>query len=125
MITAKSGQEHYLTQLSKGTASICSDLPRDRGGSGEYLKPHDLLCAGFASCLNITLRMVLERMNVAYDQVVTKVDLSADKENATTFLYHIEIVGDIDAAVKEAAIAKALNCPVRKTLSKDISFQPL
>ena len=125
MITAESEQNKYLTQISNGITHICSDVTHDKGGSGDCFGPHDLLCAGYASCLNITVRMVLERMNLKYDKVIVKVDLNRDKDDITTFLYDVEIIGDIDAATKEAVIAKALNCPVKKTLSKSIDFQPM
>ena len=125
MITAESEQSKYLTQISNGTARIFSDTAKDKGGGGDYFRPHDLLCAGYASCLNISVRMVLERMNLKYDKVIVKVDVNRDKEDSATFLHHVEIIGDIDAATKETVISKALNCPVKKTLSKSIGFQPM
>ena len=124
MINAESGSEKYLTLLSNGAVSITSDTTQSKGGGGEYLRPHDLLCAGFASCLNISVRMVLEEMNIDYEKVVTKVDVNRDQEDNTIFLYDIDIIGDIDTATKESVLSKASNCPVRKTLSKNIDFQP-
>ncbi|MCL1972742.1 MAG: OsmC family protein [Endomicrobia bacterium] len=125
MIIAESGQEKYLTQLSNGAVNITADTTGNNGGSGEYFRPHDLLCAGLASCLNISIRMVLEKMNLKYDKVIAKVDVNRTKEDSTIFLYHVEIIGDINAYTKEDVISKAMNCPVRKTLSKNISFQPM
>jgi len=124
MIIAESGQGNYFTQVSNGTAIINADVTKEKGGGGNSFRPHDLICAGFASCLNITIRMVLDRMNLKYSNVITKVDLDR-KEDSTTFLYQAEILGDIDSETKEKVISKALNCPVRKTLSKDIDFQPV
>lgn len=125
MIIAESKQKEYLTQLDNGTASICSDTTQDKGGGGDYFRPHDLLCAGYASCLNISVRMVLDKMNLKYDKVITKVDIDRDKPDSTIFLYAVEIIGNIDTATKEMVILRALNCPVRKTLVKQIDFQPL
>jgi len=123
MITTESGENNYFTQISNGIASINADTAKDKNGSGDYFRPHDLIGAGFASCLNITVRMVLERMNLTYEKVITKVDLDRE-DDATTFLYQVEIVGDMDEATKARVIAKALDCPVRKTLSNKIDFQP-
>ncbi|MCL2321773.1 MAG: OsmC family protein [Oscillospiraceae bacterium] len=123
MIIAESNQDKYSTQVSNGTSSIIIDTMSDKGGSGDYFRPHDLLCAGYASCLNITVRMILEKMNLKYDKVITKVDIDRDKEDSTTFLYHVEIIGDIDTFKKNAVIALASNCPVKKTLSKNIEFK--
>jgi putative redox protein len=122
MITAQSGEDKYFTQLSNGTAMIYADTTGDKGGSGNYFRPHDLLCAGLSSCLNITVRMILERMALKYEKVITNVDLNR-QENSTTFLYHIDIVGDIDDATKDRIIAEVSNCPVRKTLSQKIDFE--
>jgi len=123
MITAESSQENYLTQLSDGTVNIYSDTTQNKGGGGNALRPHDLLCAAYASCLNISVRMVLDKIGLKYDKVITNVDVNREKEDSTIFMYHVEIIGDIDASTKERVISKALNCPVRKTLSKNISFQ--
>ena len=122
MIIAEGGNNKYFTQISNGSAGINADVTEDKGGSGSFFRPHDLIAAGFASCLNITIRMVLDSMNLSYENVITKVDLNRE-EDKTTFLYHTEILGDIDTATKEAVISKAINCPVRKTLSKVIDFQ--
>ena len=125
MIIAESSGVNYLTQINNGTTVINSDVTEEKGGGGEYFRPHDLLCAAYASCLNITVRMVLDRMGLKYDKVVTNIDVDREKENSTIFMYHVEIIGDIDIAAKEAVIAKAMNCPVRKTLSQNISFQAM
>ena len=125
MITAESDNKNYSTCVSNGIAVINSDTTEDKGGSGEYFRPHDLLCAAYASCLNISVRMVLDKMGLKYDKVITNVDMDRENEGNTIFIYHVEIIGDIDIPTKEAAITKALNCPVRKTLSKNISFQPM
>lgn len=123
MVFAESKKEHYLTQLANGSAVVIADVKKDDGGSGEHFGPHDFLCAAYATCLNITIRMVLDRMSLKYDKVITEVELDRSHEDKTIFLYHADIIGDIDDETKEAVIAKSLRCPVKKTLSKDIDFQ--
>jgi len=125
MIIAESGSEKYLTKLSNGSISISSDTTQSKGGGGEYFRPHDLLCAGLASCLNISVRMVLEKMNLKYEKIITTVDMNRDQEESTTFLYDVDIIGNIDNDIKESILSKVVNCPVRKTLSKNIGFQPM
>jgi len=68
---------------------VCSDTTPDKGGGGDCLRLHDLLCAGFASCLNITIRMLLDRMSLQYDKVITKVDINRDVPDNATFLYDV------------------------------------
>ncbi len=125
MIIAKSGQENYYTEVSNGITSIASDVTGEKGGNGNNFRPHELLCSGFASCLNITVRMVLERKNIDYDQVVVKVDLDSSDETKTKFFYDIEIIGDIPEKKKQEIINIAKNCPVRRTLERQIEFEAM
>ena len=125
MIISKSMSENYKTEISNGSAVICSDVTEDKGDNGEYFGPHDLLCASLASCLNITARMVLDRMNVAYEKVVVKVDLDRTDEARTGFLYDVEIIGDVPEELKQKVINLVSKCPVHKTLAKEIYFEKL
>ncbi|WPC43853.1 OsmC family protein [Clostridium sp. JS66] len=125
MIISECKQENYCTEISNGNSVIFSDVTGEKGGKGQYLRPHDLLCAGFASCINITTRMLLERKNIKYEKVIVKVDLDRSDENKTKFLYDIDILGDISNDTKKLIISMVRNCPVKKTLSKEIEFQSI
>lgn len=119
MIVSESKKENYDTEISNENAFIISD------STGKYLSPHDLLCAGFGACLNITTRMVLDRKNIKYEKVIVKVDLDKSDENKAKFLYSVDILGDISDATKQHILDIVKNCPVRKTLSRKIEFQPI
>jgi len=125
MVISTSGKENYYTSVSNEFAETYADATKDKGGSGQYFRPHDLICAGYASCLNMTVRMVLEKMDIHYQDVKVKVDLDRSREDKTIFLYDVEIVADMDSQTKELVIRTAKNCPVRKTLSKSIEFQKM
>lgn len=125
MIVAESKQDGYLTQLSNGDTTIFSDVTKEKGGSGEHFVPHDFICAGYATCLNITTRMILERMNVKYEKVIAKVDLDKSNEDKTIFLFDVDIIGDISPETKAVVLEKLERCPVRKTLSKEIGFEKI
>jgi putative redox protein len=125
MIISESKEENYCTEISNENTFIFSDVTKEKGGTGEYLTPSDLLCAGFASCLNITTRMVLERKGIKYEKVIVKVDLDSSDDGKTKFLYDIDIIGDISNDTKKLIIDKVKNCPVRKTLSKKIEFETM
>jgi putative redox protein len=125
VIISESVCENYKTGITNGSAVICSDVTEDKGGNGEYFRPHDLLCAGLASCLNITARMVLDKMNVAYEKVIVKVDLDRTDEVRTGFLYDVDIIGDVPEEVKQKVINLLSKCPVHKTLAKEIYFEKL
>lgn len=123
MIISESKKENYCTEISNGNTAFLSDVAEEKGGKGQYLRPHDLLCGGFASCLNIATRMVLEHKNIKYEKVIVKVDLDRSDEKKTKFLYDIDIIGDISNETKRLIINMVKNCPVKKTLSKEIEFK--
>ena len=119
MIIAESNSEKYSTQITTENASLIADVVDTATNT---FQPHELLCAGLASYLDITVRMILEHKNIVYDNVIVKVDINTESETKTQFIYNIEITGDISEPVKKRVIEIARNCPVRKTLSKKIEF---
>ncbi len=123
MIISTSEDPTYLTNLWNGAVSVSSDVTEEKGGSGNYFRPHDLLEAAYASCLNITTRMVLDSLKLPYEEVRVTVELDRQDEAKTVFTSQIEIVGDIDEATKQRVLRLALNCPVKKTLSKPLEFR--
>ncbi|MFE5321502.1 OsmC family protein [Paenibacillus sp. NPDC056579] len=122
MVISTSGSEAYITELFNGTSKIYSDVAEDKGGSGKYFRPHDLIESGYASCLNITTRMVLDSMSLSYDRVTVKVEFDRSNEEKTTFKYQIDISGSIANETREEVLKRVANCPVKKTLSKQLEF---
>src|SRR5450631_2549370 len=123
MVISKSEHFAYLTDLWNGTGVISADVTEEKGGSGKYFRPHDLLEAAYASCLNITIRMVLVSLKLPYEAVTVMVELDRKDEAKTVFTSDIEIVGAIDGETKRRVLQLALNCPVKKTLSKPLEFR--
>ncbi len=119
MITAKSNSEKYSTYVTTRNAKLIADVTET---AIDAFNPHDLLCAGLAACLDITIRMILEHKNIIYDEVIVNVDINTDNDINTQFIYNINIIGDIPAAVKKRVIEIAQKCPVKKTLSRQIEF---
>mgnify|MGYP000114963735 CR=1 FL=1 len=120
MVVSTSNEIPYLTEVNDGCMTILSDVAEDKGGGSKGMRPHDLLCAGLASCMNMTARMVLERKGLPYEKVIVKVDLDRSDEESTVFLYDVDIVGDISEDKKNAVKEILINCPVSKTLRKQI-----
>lgn len=123
MVISKSKNKKYITQISNSSEIIYSDVTEEKGGNGKYFRPHDLIEAGYASCLNITTRMVLDSMNINYEEIIVKVELDRENEDKTIFKYKVDIIGDIDEITRETVLKRVKNCPVRKTLSKPIEFE--
>lgn len=124
MITAISRETNYKTDITGESASITMDLAVASGGSGEGLVPFELLLSGFASCLNITIRMLLDKKKVPYRQVKVIAEEDREKKPGTmTISWQAAIDADIPEEDKEKYIARAFEkCPVHNALAGNIEF---
>lgn len=67
--------------------------------------------------------MLLDKEKLLYDTVKISVELNQDSPDKTIFVYNVDISGNIEEEIKQAIIKKASQCPVRRTLSKIITFE--
>ncbi|ADU26669.1 OsmC family protein [Ethanoligenens harbinense] len=124
MVTSISEQARYKTRVEGNHAlQVYADVSEQKGGKSNGFRPHDLLCASLAACLNITVRMLLEELALSYDSVKVVVDLKRENPLKTTFLYHVDIEGKMSEDMKETVIKKAADCSIHQTLSGPISFE--
>ena len=110
--------------VDTGKGTLVGDSAKDRGGSGNYPAPFDLVCSGFACCLNTNARKVLLEKQIAYDKVITKVD--GDRcDNKVEYQYSIEIIAPKATEEQRAAcVAEAFKrSGIRKVLSSEVSFK--
>jgi Predicted redox protein, regulator of disulfide bond formation len=121
VVTSISQKINYCTEITNSDGKIISDTTADKGGTGKYFRPHELLCAGLASCLNISIKMILDDKNIKYDKVVVNVDLDRSNDNKTVFIYDIDIE-DVSMETKQMVKNMLKSCPVKETLSKEIQF---
>jgi len=124
MVTAQNGNRNYLVNLNNGMAEICADVLPDKGGQGNHFRPHDLLSAAYAACLNISVRMILDRLELPYSDVKVEVEME-QAEGKAVFKNKIDIEGNLSEEQKKKVLTLAANCPVRKTLSSTILFESL
>ncbi len=124
MITAISKEKNYKTDITGESASITMDMPVASGGSGGAMVPFELLLSGFASCLNITIRMLLDKKGVSYRQVRVTADEDRNKKPGSMIIsWQAEIEGDIPEEDKQKYIARAFEkCPVHNALAGNIEF---
>lgn len=124
MVTAKSDSANYRTIIAGSSGEVLADVSADRGGTGEGLKPFELLLGGFVSCLNITLRMLLDKKGIAYRSVSVTADETREKKPGTMQIsFRVELDADITEEEKTAVIARAFEkCPVHNALAGDIEF---
>lgn len=121
MIITKNSTEKYQCSAIVGNYQIVADNTPGKGGKGNGIRPHEILETAFASCLNMSVRMHCDRLNIPSDHISVTVFLDR-KEEETVFNYSIEFGSEISESDKARVLQAVQSCPVRKTLSKQIIF---
>jgi putative redox protein len=123
MICAKSELTRYKTRFSDGEHECISDTTADKGGGASGFRPHHLLEAALATCVNMTVRMYAENHGIPLRGVTTNVSLDRTPPDEVVFRYEVALDGELTAEQQSKLIQAAGACPVRKTLSKRIKFE--
>ena len=122
MIQAESQSQDFLTHFTNGDQEGIADTTSDKGGSNQGFRPHELLEAALASCMNITLRMTAQQMGIALSQVRVSVSLDRSSPDRSTFGYSVVFPDSLSEPEQQTLLAAIENCPVRNTLSKGLWF---
>ena len=123
MIQTENEEINYKTKFSNGEHSAFSDTTIDKGGSNSGFRPHELLEAAVASCINMHIRMFAENHKMDVSKVKTEVSLNRNEPESAVFEYKVEVEGKLTELEKEKLMQIAQSCPVKKTLSKRINFK--
>jgi putative redox protein len=123
MITTQSKKPRYLVQFTNGTQQADADVLPIKGGQGAGFGPHELLEASLACCINMWIRMQADLLGIPVGPISVTVSLKRDHPQEAVFDYAV----NFDTALSEDQQAKLMqiadDCPVRRTLSKRLSFQ--
>lgn len=122
MIQANSENLPYLVSVTNGPNAFVSDTTTDKGGSGDGFRPHELLEAALASCMNMTIRMFAEKYSIPLHSVSTTVELDRSNPDETIFNYKLDLAGPLSDDQRQHLIRAVQHCPVWQTLSKKLSF---
>ncbi len=124
MITATSDTPRYLTRFTDGRHQGEADTTADKGGGDAGFRPHALLEAALACCVNMNVRIYAENHGIALSGVTTRVALDRSAPGETAFRYEIEVHGKLTPEESERLKRAGNACAVRRTLSKAIRFEP-
>ncbi|MFI2241483.1 OsmC family protein [Streptomyces chrestomyceticus] len=105
-----------------GNVAVADTLKAGTGGSAG-MRPHELLEASLATCMAISTRMALADLGITDADVRVRVHLERE-ESATRFRYELLLAPELEAhrTAIEECIARS---PVRSTLSKPLTFEPV
>lgn len=124
MIRTTNEEPRYLNKFSNGKGVGFADVSEDQGGTGISFRPHDLLEAALATCINISVRMYAERHGVPLEDVTTEVTLDRGSVSESVFRYEVELRGaNLTAEQRDRLLAVAKGCSVRRTLSRPLRFE--
>ena len=123
MIKTTSETMQYQTRFTNGQAVSFSDTTMDKGGSETGFRPHELLEAALATCMNMSLRMHAKKWSIPLTEVSTTVKLDRSNPDEVVFDYTVEFEGPISEADRRRLSEALRSCPVRQTLSKRLTFK--
>ena len=113
----------YQTRFTNGQDAALADTTKDKGGNGSGFRPHELLEAALASCMNMAVRMHAEKLSIPITGVSTTVRLDRSNPDEVVFDCNLEIEGDMTDEDRRRLSEVARSCPVRTTLSKTLKFK--
>ena len=125
MIVTESMTNDYMTRFSTDGHSAYADTTTDKGGGNSGFRPHELLEAALATCINMHVRMYSKNHGIALEQVSTKVLLDRSNPLEAIFKYSLVLAGELNSEERKKLIQIAETCPVRQTLLRKISFRNL
>lgn len=123
MVTSINENEHYRVVISNGEHEITADAPVLKGGSGSAMRPHQLLEAALASCLNITIRMYADKKGIPLSNIRTMVTADRSQIGETVFQYSYAFDGNMTDRQLERLQEIVAECPIQKMLANRISFK--
>ena len=124
MITATNQQPLYRTTFASPACESTADVGAAYGGQGRGFRPHELLEAAVATCMNMTVRMHAQKLGMRLASVVTKVDLDRSDPEVAAFRFELDLAGDLSADERHELHRVAARCPVSRTLARDIVVTP-
>ena len=124
MIRATNEPAPYRTRFSDGEHECLADTTPAKGGGNSGFRPHDLLEAALASCINMTVRMYAAHHGIPLGTVAVKVSLDRGNPEETVFRYEVDVDGNLTPAQRDQLLHAARACPVSRTLAKRIRFEP-
>jgi putative redox protein len=123
MIGTRSEAVRYQTRFSDGEHEGAADTTADKGGRHSGFRPHDLLEAALATCVNMTVRMYADSHGIPLRGVTTRVTLDRTNPEEAVFRYEVGLDGELTEDQKNRLLRAASACPVRRTLSRRIGFE--
>jgi|SRR5687767_9484571 len=122
MITTHSQDLPYQVRFTNGTQQADADVLPIKGGQGAGFGPHELLEASLACCINMWIRMQGDKLGIPVGPIAVSVTLHRDHPQQAIFECAIRLDDALNEEQRAILLQAADDCPVRRTLLKQLSF---
>lgn len=101
---------------------IYTDAPKDNHGLGEAFSPTDMVCAALASCMLTIMAIAVQKngIDIKGTKVMAKKTMGNNPRMISQIAVDIVFNANYDDKTKAILERSALNCPVHKSLSKEL-----
>ncbi len=106
----------YETSITNGRTETSADTVKEGVGGVAGFRPHEILEAALASCMNITVRLKADELGLALAAVRTEVSLDRAEPGKAVYRYQLRVDGQLTAEQRAILEEAASRCPVSQTL---------
>lgn len=123
MVRTSGAAERYRTTVSNGRLELTADTVKDGVGGAAGFRPHALLEAALASCMNISVRLRADELGLGPVAVATAVELDRSRPGMAAYRCRVRLEGAFTAAQRADLLAAARGCAVGQTLRRQPVFE--
>lgn len=123
MIISENRPEKYLTYFTNGTYGTYADTTKSKGGLEQGFRPHELLEAALACCMNMSLRMNAQKLSIPLECVHVHVSLNREDPAHPLFEYDVSMDATLSETDRKVLLDALAYSSVRSTLSKPFAFE--
>jgi uncharacterized OsmC-like protein len=105
---------------SNGRVEATADTVKGGAGSLDGFRPHELLEAAVASCMNIGVRLRADDLGCGPIEVATEVSLDRSQPARATFRCRVRVDGSVSDETRALLEQAAFDCAVGQTLRREI-----
>jgi uncharacterized OsmC-like protein len=112
-------------EANVGGLKVYSDQPVKGGGKNEYPSPYDLFLSSLALCAAHYIRSFCETRNLESSEIkISQIDThDANDHYKTTVELKVSLPDNFPSQYRDALLASAKGCAVKKTIEKTIDFK--
>jgi putative redox protein len=122
MVKTTSKPARYQTALTNGRTGTSADTVKEGVGGTAGFRPHEILEAALASCMNISVRLKADELGLAVATVRTEVSLDRTVPGKALYNYSLHIDGQLTTDERATLEEAASRCAVSQTLRREPSL---